>query len=87
MVELCTPTADLVRRETINVALIELPIRTVAPRQWRLHSGPQRWRACKHAQGEIQRERLGGAIIWRPRGIAERKIREQEARHTDIFNN
>src|SRR5215475_12233787 len=85
-VEFRASLPDLVLRQALDVAVIELPVRAGAPNERRLKGGPRGRRRLEQTQSEIEGQGLRGTIARAACGIAERKVREQKAGNADILD-
>src|SRR5215813_785162 len=85
-VEFRTSLPDLVLRQALDVAVIELPVRPGAPNERGLDGGPRGGRRLEQAQSEIEGQGLRRTVARTARGIAERKVREQKAGNADMLD-
>src|SRR6516165_1330339 len=85
-VELLSAPPDLLRRQALDIRIIELPRRIRTPAQRRLHGGARRGRRFERPQGEFEREGLRLRVLGPAGRIAQWKIAEQKARHAAIFD-
>src|SRR5438270_11749286 len=85
-VELFSAPPDLLRRQALEIRIVELPRRVRAPAQRRLDGGARRGGRFEHPQRELQGEGLRGRVLGPARRIAQRKVAEQKARHAAIFD-
>ena len=85
LIEFGAPPFDFIRRQSFDVAVVELPVRTVAPAQRRLHGRPRRWRGLEHLQRQIEREGLRGRSFGRPAALPSGKS-ENSKRGTPTYS-
>src|SRR5882724_617645 len=86
LVELAAPLRDLLGGHPVEVREVELPRGVVAPAQRRLHGGARGGRRLQHAQRQLERERLRGAVEGAARAVAEREVAEEKAWHAAMLD-
>src|SRR5439155_26491223 len=79
LVELGPAPRQFFRTHLRDVVVVELPGRILAPAQRRLHRGAGAGRGFQQTQRQFERLCLRGDVLRLAGGVAERKIREQEA--------
>src|SRR5215212_7532765 len=79
LVELGAAPRQFFRAHLSDVVVVELPGGIRAPAQRRLHRGAGACRGLQQPQRQFERQRLRLHVLRLARGIAERKIRKQEA--------
>jgi uncharacterized LabA/DUF88 family protein len=77
---------NLLRRNPLDIAEVELPAMVSAPAQRRLHRGARSRCTLQHAQRQLQRELLRVRVMRLAGAVAQREIAEQKPRDADMLD-
>jgi hypothetical protein len=86
LVELGPAPRQFFRAHLRDVVVVELPGGILAPAQRRLHRGARAGSRLQQTERQFKRQRLRGHIMRLAGGVAQREVREQEARHGSVLD-
>ena len=86
LVEFKALPPDFFRRQAVDIRVVKFPVGAGRPFEGRLLRGAWPGGVFEQAKGKRQRDSLRLCVVRPPRRIAQRKIREQQARRAHVFD-